>query len=87
MFCRSEEPSLVVLGDAIGSFLETPDKHTEGMSIASKDQISKSNGRWEVTKPLKWRTVRRRWWDAASSRKWWVCIGLYVNMSLLIIDY
>lgn len=48
---RSREPPLLTTGDAIASFLENPDKSTEGMCWSSLQDFKK--GKWAQTKSSK----------------------------------
>ncbi|KAH6616712.1 hypothetical protein C7974DRAFT_436662 [Boeremia exigua] len=49
LLCHSSHDALVTLGDAIASFLERPDAHTEGRCLPSEVQIDRAfNGRTSV---------------------------------------
>ena len=70
---QNAEP-LVTLGDAIASFLDRPDTTTRGNCIIGKTQF-KDNKFWDWS-PCKWNPTNLRWFRAASSRRWVVCIVL-----------
>lgn len=75
-FHPPKEP-LFILGDAIQSFINTPDTHTEGSCLASADMIRKGQN-WTGPHPLS--PQRRRWAAAVSNRRWIfssVVYGLY----------
>lgn len=65
---RDPEP-LVTLGDAIASFLDRPDVSTEGNCIVGKTRFE-TRRYWDL---LASRWDPRRWFRAASSRRWLVC--------------
>ncbi|PUU76457.1 hypothetical protein B9Z19DRAFT_1194721 [Tuber borchii] len=68
---RSREPTLVTLGDAIDSFLRTPDQTTIGICYADRRFIEKEWG-WRMrTGPREWNQKgAQRWWTSASKRRW-----------------
>ena len=72
MLLGIKSTSLVTLGDAMSSFLQKPDKHTDGMCMASK---STTHGRgWDVSSPARhWRARRHFWLAAVSKSSWIVC--------------
>lgn len=65
--------SLLVLGDAVESFLTAPDAVSTGGCLASIDDIKKKNNE-EWTRPRAWVPVKRRWASAVSRRRWTVSI-------------
>ena len=79
---KQDTEPLVTLGDAIASFLETPDKFTVGNCIASKESYSiRRNQTWETDEswgplPLAWLGRRKTWFSAASKERWILCNGL-----------
>lgn len=59
---------LVTAGDALVSFLQTPDPRTQGMSTRSKQEFQKSS-QWNP-EPKIWNPQKRRWYCAVSLRRW-----------------
>lgn len=59
---------LVTAGDALESFLQTPDLHTQGMSTRSKQEFQKSY-HWN-SEPQRWDPQKHRWYRAAGLRRW-----------------
>lgn len=59
---------LVTAGDAVVSFLQNPDLHTQGMSTRSKQEIQQGVN-WN-SEPRRWKTQKQRWYRAASLRRW-----------------
>ena len=71
-----KDPSLVILGDAICSFLKSPDQSTRGMSIISKKDMTDDEKAWSNPEPRKWQALRLRWHVAPRTRRWLWCIAL-----------
>lgn len=59
---------LVTVGDALVSFLQIPDLHTQGMSTISKQEFQRISN-WN-SEPRKWNPQKQRWYRAASLRRW-----------------
>lgn len=71
-FRTSHEP-LVTVGDAISSFLKTPDETTHGMCLLSRSDLSP----WLSTRePGIYRTSIRRCANAVSGLRWSLCLTL-----------
>ncbi len=78
---------LYTLGDAIATFTQEPDPTTKDMGRATKDDFI-SRRTWKShlvkmapepdTRPRAFYKDSRRWWTAASSRRWIVLISLCV---------
>lgn len=71
LLLRQEAKPLVTLGDAVESFLETPDPSTENMCPADK---------WKFTTKKPWSATREsyepkklRWFASASWKRWLTC--------------
>jgi len=61
--------TLVTLGDAISSFLETPDPASKGMCTATKKEIQ--DGWWPVSnRPRRWLNKRTFWYEAVGFQRW-----------------
>ncbi|KAM0421030.1 hypothetical protein ACHAPT_011101 [Fusarium lateritium] len=73
---RPPEEPLLVLGDAIQSFLRKPDQFSKHMCLASMDDV-KTKGTWASIKSLRWVSTRRRWSAAVSRRRWYISGSLY----------
>lgn len=67
-FYAGKSELLVTAGDALASFLQTPDVHTQGMSTRSKDEFQKSS-HWN-SEPKRWNPQKNRWYRAAGLRRW-----------------
>ena len=71
---RSREPTLVTLGDAIDSFLRTPDSTTRGRCFADR-RFMERQWRWGwKTGPRQWKQKGvHRWWTSVSKTRWIIC--------------
>jgi len=71
---RSREPTLVTLGDAVDSFLGTPDLTTIGICFADRRFIKREWRRgWRVG-PRQWKQKGvQRWWSSVSQTRWITC--------------
>jgi hypothetical protein len=65
---RCREFSMVTLGDAVSSFLETPDPCTKGMCTVTKREIEK--GTWTSDEPRKWENRKSFHCEAVGIRRW-----------------
>ncbi|KFA71176.1 hypothetical protein S40288_04711 [Stachybotrys chartarum IBT 40288] len=75
-YAKFEDPLLTV-GDAVASFLESPDPYTESMCLATRKHFIKSRGLWE-TSPRALTTERKLLFSAASRGRWVFCLSLMV---------
>lgn len=84
---RQKDATLVTIGDAMASFLDTPDELTKGRCLMAKVDVDKGPLRWRLrgagdipnTKPLPvtyYAPLQRRWFGAASVKRWCVTMGL-----------
>ncbi|MCJ1431301.1 hypothetical protein MMC27_000652 [Xylographa pallens] len=84
---QQKVPTLVTVGDAISSFLDSPDPTTFKNCMISRVDVVR--GRWGGKKrfsgeqiktpaPLSraWSPKQKRWFSAASAKRWIVCISL-----------
>lgn len=64
--------TLCILGDAIASFLKTPDKTAKGLGVASRAQIVRSGKTWANGTGVRvlWKFSRISWRHAVSARRW-----------------
>lgn len=67
--------NLVTVGDAMASFLESPDPCTEHMGLATKDDFKKN----DVGMPRTWEPKRRFWYQTVSWRRWLLFTSMYVS--------
>ena len=68
---RAREPTIVTLGDAVGSFLRIPDQTTIGMCFADRQFIEKEWSRGCRTEPRQWKQKEvKRWWNSISKTRW-----------------
>lgn len=75
---------LYTLGDAISSFMRTPDLHTQDQCLATKDDY-RTHRDWKFNKldaidvkadhPRKMSKETLRWWRAASPRRWFILLA------------
>jgi hypothetical protein len=75
----SLEDPLITIGDAVSSFLTSPDHTTRDMCLVSRKDVVKVShlgGMEKFHAPKYWRPVRQRWFNAASKTRWWTCILL-----------
>ena len=71
---RSQEPTLVTLGDAMDSFLRIPDPTTRGICFADREFMKREWRRGWRTRPRQWKQQGvQRWWTSASKRRWLAC--------------
>lgn len=63
-------PPLVTVGDAVASFLTTPDARTKGFCLATRADYARG---WPAHEARRWFKTSPRWFKAASARRW--CIG------------
>jgi hypothetical protein len=59
---------LTLLGDALSSFLESPDHTTILCGLAKKEEIWKNESVWERKEAHEWRTRSQRWFRSSSLR-------------------
>lgn len=81
----SEAP-LMTVGDAIASFLETPDPSTQGMCLVTKEEIrngAMKGAGWAPT-AKQYEGRRRRKFAAASRSRWVISIGLVISAVVLV---
>jgi hypothetical protein len=79
-----KSPTLVTVGDALASFLDSPDPLTEGRCLTSKVDIDREGPlRWHLSSPdtrppaiAYHAPIRHRWFAAASTRRWLISMGL-----------
>ncbi|CAG8982487.1 hypothetical protein HYALB_00002267 [Hymenoscyphus albidus] len=73
----SKGTKLVTLGDAITSFLETPDSTTKDSCLMSKDDVQR--GRWTRPKcPEKWVPITEKTFYAANARRFFIFYLIYM---------
>ena len=71
---RSQEPTLVTLGDAIDSFLRVPDPTTMGICFADRRFIKREWRHRSRAGPKQWKQKRiQRWWTSVSKTRWITC--------------
>lgn len=69
---NTEKPILTV-GDAVASYIQIPDGHTQKMCLKSKKGFSKEN--WEPS-PKHFDHTRHRKFSGGSISSWVVCVSL-----------
>ena len=84
---RSREPTLVTLGDAVDSFLRTPDGTTVGMCFADQKFIKREWTSGWRTGPRQWKQKGvQRWWTSVSKTMWITCNSLCgINIALVAV--
>lgn len=81
-YSKHSDPPLSILGDALASFLKMPDVHTQGMGIISNRDIQADcSVAWKQPAPREWRPARQRWASAASRRRWYSGLIMWVALS------
>ncbi|KAG0124857.1 hypothetical protein HOY82DRAFT_633202 [Tuber indicum] len=71
---RSREPTLVTLGDAVDSFLRTPDPTTMGMCFADRRFVEMEWSQEQRSGTRQWRHIgAQRWWTSVSKTRWITC--------------
>lgn len=82
---RHREPTLITFGDALASFLDQPDRCSEGRCLLSKSDLARASSPWKSSSvsarnkpsPRPYETLfRRRWFSAASQKRWILTICL-----------
>ena len=68
--------AIVTLGDAIASFLQEPDHHTEHMCLTTKRTFM-GKAAW-LPQALQWQPKKTRWIGATTKRRFWITIGVQV---------
>ena len=77
---RSQEPTLVTLGDAIDSFLRIPDSATMGICFASRGFIERKWRRGSRAGQRKWKQKGvQRWLSSVSKTRWRTCNFLFLT--------
>lgn len=71
LLLRQQAKPLVTLGDAVESFLETPDPTTENMCLADKSEFSAKKP-WSATRDS-YEPRQLRWFAGASWKRWLTC--------------
>jgi len=66
---------ILTYGDAIASFLRTPDETTKGQCMVSRERLGTQYGPQEV----KYHKVQQRWGSAVSVLQWQICLSSYVH--------
>ena len=81
---RSREPTLVTLGDALDSFLRTPDPTTRGTCFADRQFVDREwRHAWE-TGPRQWKQKGvQRWWTSVSKMRWITC-SLFCSITIIV---
>ncbi|PUU75536.1 hypothetical protein B9Z19DRAFT_994073 [Tuber borchii] len=82
---RSREPTLVTPGDAVDSFLRTPDPTTIGMCFADRQFIEREwRPEWGAG-PRQWKQKGpQRWWTSVSKTRWITCNFFYLINIILV---
>ncbi|KAH7336430.1 hypothetical protein BKA65DRAFT_538551 [Rhexocercosporidium sp. MPI-PUGE-AT-0058] len=73
---RQRISTLVTTGDAIASFLETPDPSTKGHCLLSKKDLVSKEWMENGVCADSYQKGKLRWHHAASRGRWWFCYGL-----------
>ena len=77
---KAKDPTLLTIGDCITSHLQRPEPKSVGMCLLDKYLVK--DGQWKsLNRPQKWDASRRRWFAAASVKRWIVWIVMQVVSS------
>ena len=81
MLARLDYNTIVTVGDAIESFILTPDPSTKNCCLAFEKELAKVwNGRLESQNGITFiKTKKLQWFKAASWRRWTVSLILYLR--------
>ncbi|CUS15055.1 unnamed protein product, partial [Tuber aestivum] len=82
---RSQEPTLVTLGDAVDSFLRFPDPTTMGMCFADRAFVNREwKSRWRAGQVRHWKLMGvQRWWTSVSKTRWITC-NLFCSIVIIV---
>ena len=81
---RSREPTMVTLGDAIDSFLRSPDTTTMGICFADRQFIEREWRDASRAGPRQWDQKRiQRWWTSVSKMRWITC-NFFCSIAIII---
>ncbi|KAL0258882.1 hypothetical protein SLS55_006386 [Diplodia seriata] len=79
---RMHDKPLITLGDAISSFIRSPDATTRSMCLATRIQFERSRKRqdWSqaIETPMAYRPQRIRWSKTASMQHWLITVSLFI---------
>ena len=82
---RSREPTLVILGDAVDSFLRAPDPTTTGMCFADQQLIKREWQSGRGAGPRQWKQKGlQRWWTSIDRMRWITCNFFYLINIILV---
>lgn len=89
---RLKDTPLITMGDAVESFLNEPDRTTEGRCLLTKQEVVKlarMKQDWNLrktrtTQPKTARLRPAKWFEAASWLRWCLTMGL-IGLSLIIV--
>ncbi len=72
-----DEP-LITVGDAVASFLDTPDTATEGLCLYSGKDFARRRKNTSISNraPRPWRYTGRRWYETASKTRWGLTLAM-----------
>lgn len=73
---RAGTEPLLTVGDAVASFMRSPDESTRGLCLTSKKDITESWGSWRESRRLLSEFRRRRKFATASVGRWGLCLLL-----------
>ena len=87
---KQKTPTLVTIGDAVASFLDSPDPTTVERCMMTKADVLNahwykkhiSNGQADFVAPsaTEWLPKHNHWFSAASVPRWVTCISLFVGV-------
>ncbi|KAL9620828.1 MAG: hypothetical protein Q9204_008176 [Flavoplaca sp. TL-2023a] len=75
---RHDDTPLITLGDAIASFLDVPDRTTQGNCVAPEDSFQQR--KW-TQQPRPWATKRAYWFSSSSWKFWTSYNTLWVTLA------
>jgi hypothetical protein len=76
VFFRLRDEPLVTLGDAVASFLNSPDPYTKGQSQLAKSDVVGKLWRPGNPDPRPWYPRKLFWFRSASRTRWFTCLSL-----------
>ncbi|CAI6336339.1 unnamed protein product [Periconia digitata] len=82
---RLDQKTIVTIGDAIQSFLETPDPTTDNCCLMSRGDVRRVLGKQEARHGQRFEQTRRhRWISGCSRRRWILSLFLYISVIAVV---
>lgn len=76
---KHKESSLVTIGDAVSSFMDTPDEVTVDACLISKGDVASGTFWTETTHVRTWKRQSAFYFSVVSGKRWWSSVFAYVT--------